>query len=100
MCIRDRLKAGLEKIGEKHSQVQEIHGLGLMVSVEFTDADGEPDGATAAAVHKAAAENGLLLLTNGMYGHHVRFIPALVVTEGQIDDALAVWEKTLDETLG
>jgi len=95
-----QLKAGLEKIGEKHSQVQEIHGLGLMVSVEFTDADGEPDGATAAAVHKAAAENGLLLLTNGMYGHHVRFIPALVVTEGQIDDALAVWEKTLDETLG
>ncbi len=95
-----QLKAGLQKIGEKHSEVQAVHGLGLMVSVEFTDAEGEPDGATATAVHTAAAENGLLLLTNGMYGHHVRFIPALVVTEGQVDDALALWEKTLEQTLG
>ena len=94
-----QLKAGLGKIGQKHSEVQAIHGLGLMVSVEFTDAEGEPDGATAAAVHKAAAENGLLLLTNGMYGHHVRFIPALVVAEEQIDEALALWEKTLEDVL-
>lgn len=95
-----QLKAGLEKIGQKHGQVAGVHGLGLMVSVEFSDADGEPDGATAAAVHRAAAENGLLLLTNGMYGQNVRFIPALVVTEQQVDEALALWEKTLDETLG
>lgn len=95
----EQLKSGLKRIGEKHAQVADVHGLGLMVSVEFADAGGAPDGATAAAVHKAAAENGLLLLTNGMYGQNVRFIPALVVTEQQIDDALALWEKTLDEVL-
>lgn len=94
-----QLKSGLKRIGEKHPQIADVHGLGLMVSVEFADAEGAPDGATAAAVHKAAAENGLLLLTNGMYGQNVRFIPALVVTEQQIDDALALWEKTLDEVL-
>ncbi|NLS09329.1 aminotransferase class III-fold pyridoxal phosphate-dependent enzyme [Nesterenkonia sp. MY13] len=95
-----QLKSGLQAIGEKYSQVQNVHGLGLMVSVEFSDADGEPDGATSAAVHKAAAENGLLLLTNGMYGQNVRFIPALVVSEEQVDDALAIWEKTLASVLG
>ncbi|WP_120003966.1 aspartate aminotransferase family protein [Nesterenkonia muleiensis] len=96
----EQLKSGLKKIGEKHSQVVDVHGLGLMVSVEFADAEGKPDGATAAAVHKKAAENGLLLLTNGMYGQNVRFIPALVVTEAQVDDALAIWDKTLTQALG
>ncbi|GFZ90555.1 aspartate aminotransferase family protein [Nesterenkonia alkaliphila] len=96
----EQLKAGLQRIGQRHSQVIDVHGLGLMVSVEFADSAGNPDGAAAAAVHKKAAENGLLLLTNGMYGQNVRFIPALVVTEAQVDDALSIWEKTLDAVLG
>ncbi|WP_150461693.1 aspartate aminotransferase family protein [Nesterenkonia ebinurensis] len=96
----EQLKTGLQKIGQKHNQVVDVHGLGLMVSVEFADSAGNPDGAAAAAAHKKAAENGLLLLTNGMYGQNVRFIPALVVTEAQVDDALALWEKTLDDMLG
>ncbi|WP_022872179.1 aspartate aminotransferase family protein [Nesterenkonia alba] len=95
----EQLKAGLQAIGEKYPQVADVHGLGLMVSVEFADANGNPDGTTAAAVHQAAAENGLLLLTNGMYGQMVRFIPALVVTQEQVDEALGLWEKTLSQTL-
>jgi hypothetical protein len=43
--------------------------------VQFDDADGRPDGTTAAA-QRAAAERGLLLLTCGAWGEVVCFIPA------------------------
>lgn len=96
----EQLTAGLKAIGGRYPRVADVHGLGLMVSVEFCDTEGQPDGKTAAAVHRAAAENGLLLLTNGMFGQMVRFIPALVVEKQEIDEALALWEKTLEEVLG
>ena len=63
------------------TQITDVRGLGLMLGNEFRDADGNPDGATAAAAQQEAAERGLLLLTCGAWGQVVRFIPALVVTE-------------------
>ncbi|GAB3186430.1 aspartate aminotransferase family protein [Nesterenkonia suensis] len=95
-----QLRAGLERIGEQHAQVAGVTGLGLMLAVEFVDADGEPDGATSAAVQQEAAKRGLLLLNNGMYGQNVRFIPALVVSEAEVDEALSLWEETLTAVLG
>ncbi|MDZ5077568.1 aspartate aminotransferase family protein [Nesterenkonia sp. HG001] len=95
-----QLWAGLERIGEQHPQVAGVTGLGLMLAVEFVDADGEPDGATSAAVQQEAARRGLLLLNNGMYGQNVRFIPALVVSETEVDEALELWEETLAAVLG
>ncbi len=70
-----------------------------MVGIEFVDADGNPDGATAAKVHAAAAEQGLLLLTCGVSGNVVRMIPPLVVTAEQVDEGLALWTKALNNAL-
>nr|WP_218882114.1 aminotransferase class III-fold pyridoxal phosphate-dependent enzyme [Nesterenkonia xinjiangensis] len=95
----DQLRAGLERVGGQHAQVAGVTGLGLMLAVEFVDADGEPDGATSAAVQQEAAKRGLLLLNNGMYGQNVRFIPALVVSETEVDEALELWEETLAAVL-
>ncbi|WP_146340004.1 aspartate aminotransferase family protein [Nesterenkonia sp. NBAIMH1] len=94
-----QLKAGLEEIAEKFDAVTAVHGLGLMLAVEFTDKDGEPDGAAASRAHQHAAKNGLLLLTNGMHGQNVRFIPALVVSEDEVNHALSLWEETLSAVL-
>ena len=71
--------------------ITDVRGLGLMIGNEFRDADGKPDPVTAAAAQQEAARRGLLLLTCGAWGQVVRFIPALVVTGEQVDEAAGIW---------
>ena len=96
----EKLVAGVREIAQNRPAIGDVRGLGLMVGIEFVDAEGKPDGATAAKVHAAAAAQGLLLLTCGVYGNVVRMIPPLVVTAEQVDEGLALWTKALDEALG
>ena len=95
-----QLKAGLKQVAEGRSEITDVRGLGLMLGNEFRDADGNPDGATASKVQKAAAKRGLLLLTCGPWGQVVRFIPALVVDEAQVDQALELWQQAVADVLG
>ena len=89
------LKAALTEVAARHDRITDVRGLGLMLGNEFRDADGRPDGATAAAAQRAAAERGLLLLTCGAWGQVVRFIPALVVRPEHVDEAAAIWAESV-----
>lgn len=91
----EQLRAGLEKVAAEDDRITDVRGLGLMLGNEFRDASGEPDGATAAAVQQEAARRGLLLLTCGPWGEVVRFIPALVVDEQLVDEAVGIWAETV-----
>jgi 4-aminobutyrate aminotransferase len=88
------LRAELASALARDPLVVDIRGLGLMIGVQFADADGAA-GATATAVQKAAAERGLLLLTCGAWGDVVRFIPALVVDEEQISQAVELFVEAV-----
>jgi 4-aminobutyrate aminotransferase len=86
-----QLKRALQTVADKHEQLTDVRGLGLMVGNEFRDADGRPDPVTAAASQQEAARRGLLLLTCGAWGQVVRFIPPLVVDAAQVDEAVSIW---------
>jgi 4-aminobutyrate aminotransferase len=86
-----QLKEALQLVADKHDQIADVRGLGLMIGNEFRDADGKPDPVTAAAAQQEAGRRGLLLLTCGAWGQVVRFIPALVVTGDQVDEAASIW---------
>ena len=77
--------------------VGDVRGLGLLVGSEFTAPDGTPDRATATAAQQLAARKGLLLLTCGAHMNVVRMVPPLIVSEQQVEDALAIWSEVLDE---
>lgn len=94
-----QLRGLLERVAAEHSAITDVRGLGLMLGNEFRDADGRPDGATAARAQQAAAERGLLLLTCGPWGQVVRFIPALVVTEEQVEEAGQIWAEVVKAVL-
>ncbi|OBF89779.1 aminotransferase [Mycolicibacterium flavescens] len=94
-----QLREALQTVGDKFDAITDVRGLGLMLGAEFRDAAGRPDGATALAVQQEAARRGLLLLTCGAWGQVVRFIPALVVTAGQIDEAAGVWSDAVNAVL-
>jgi len=86
-----QLKEALQMVADKHDQITDVRGLGLMIGNEFRDADGKPDPVAATAAQQEAARRGLLLLTCGAWGQVVRFIPALVVNPDQVDEAAGIW---------
>ncbi|WP_016700186.1 aspartate aminotransferase family protein [Actinoalloteichus spitiensis] len=90
-----RLLEGTRKIAVDHATIGDVRGLGLMIGVEFTGADGEPRPDLAQRAHQEAADRGLLLLTCGAHGNTVRMIPPLVVNAEQVDDALGRWEEAV-----
>ena len=90
-----QLMAGLRKLQAEFGSIGDVRGLGLMVGVEF-GRPGAPDTATAKAVIKAAFERGLMLLGCGTFDNVIRWIPPLVVSEQQIDEALTIFASALD----
>lgn len=93
-----QLMAGLGHLQEKYPQIAENRGLGLMVGTEFRDAKGKPDKKTAKAVIHECADRNLLLLGAGPWDNTIRWIPPLIVTRQQMDDALGIFEDSLKAT--
>jgi 4-aminobutyrate aminotransferase len=89
----------LRALQSRYTGVGDVRGLGLMVAAELTHADGSPDAPrTAAVMEHCLRENHLVLMSCGADGNVVRFMPPLVVSEHEIDEALAAFDKALAAT--
>jgi 4-aminobutyrate aminotransferase len=82
---------------ETYPIIGDVRGLGLMIASEFTEDDGSPATETAKAVRKACLERHLILLTCGPWGNTIRWIPPLLVTEEQVDEAFETFLEALEE---
>ncbi|MDR3435543.1 4-aminobutyrate--2-oxoglutarate transaminase [Telmatospirillum sp.] len=95
--ITDRLKKMAAT--NTFSCIGDIRGLGGMVAVELvSDRTARTPAAdlTKALVHKAAAA-GLVLLSCGVYGNVIRFLPPLTISDAVLNEGLDIIEKTLGE---
>lgn len=91
-----RLMGRLGDVAQKRGQaVRDVRGLGCMVGLELAAA--QPLG-TAKKVTQACAEHGILLLPCSIF-ETVRFIPPLNVTATEIDEAVGIFEKALDQVV-
>jgi 4-aminobutyrate aminotransferase-like enzyme len=70
-----------------------------MVGTEFRTEERKPDKTTAKAVVHACYDRKLLLLTCGPWDNTIRWIPPLIVSERQINQALEILEDSLQEVL-
>jgi len=95
--LMERLRTLQEKFGKRSGVIGDVRGLGLMVGAEFTAADGTPATDLAKAVVKGCLKRRLLLLTCGPWDNTVRWIPPLVVTQQQIEEALAIFKQAVEE---
>ena len=66
-------------------------GLGPMIAFEL--AERTPDRAK--AIVDAAFERGLLLLACGLYGNVIRLLPALTISDEELEEGLALLEESL-----
>lgn len=73
--------------------VLEVRGLGLLLGIEFVEADGTtPAAGRGARISEAALEAGLILLPGGDQGHVLELTPPVTLSPAQVDhvvDAVA-----------
>jgi 4-aminobutyrate aminotransferase/(S)-3-amino-2-methylpropionate transaminase len=100
--LGDRLRARMESWQERFPQVGDVRGLGAMLAIELVGdrQTKEPAPDLASAVVEAAFQRGLLCLKSGLYSNCIRVLVPLVITESQADEALTVWEDSLEAVLG
>jgi 4-aminobutyrate aminotransferase/(S)-3-amino-2-methylpropionate transaminase len=87
---------------ERFPAIGDVRGLGAMLAIELVE-DREtkrPAAAQATAVVEQASSRGLLLLKAGIYSNCIRVLCPLVLTDEQLEEALAVWEEALEAALG
>ena len=68
-----------------------MRGLGSMLALELA----EPSGEVSRAVTTAAREQGLLLLSCGLYGNVIRLLPPLTATDEELERGLGILERSL-----
>jgi 4-aminobutyrate aminotransferase/(S)-3-amino-2-methylpropionate transaminase len=95
--IRERMEAWRDRF----DAVGDVRGVGAMLAIELVrdHETKEPDADSATAVVEAAAQRGVLLLKSGIYGNCIRVLTPLVITDAELDEALAVWEQALESVL-
>lgn len=88
-----QLAAALVELADRYPII-DVRGRGLMAATEFAG-PGVKQGA-ASAVVAAALHHGLMLMTAGAR-ETVRFLPPLVVSEGEVEEGVGLFEKALGE---
>ena len=79
----------LDALAEKYEFITEVRGMGLLIAVEMSK---DIAGATVTA----SLPEGLLM--NAVRPNMIRFMPPLNVTRDEVDEAVAILDKVLEET--
>ncbi len=79
--------------------IGDIRGLGAMVAFEMVKERGghSPDADKVKEITSKALENGLILISCGIFGNTIRLLTPLTIKDQQLEEGLALLEKTLLE---
>jgi 4-aminobutyrate aminotransferase-like enzyme len=92
------LKSGLDALKSRHPAVGDVRGRGLMLGIELVrdepGGDRTPAGDATLRVLEETKRRGLLVGRGGLYGNVVRVAPPLVVSQGDVDEALTILEAS------
>jgi 4-aminobutyrate aminotransferase len=89
----EQLTAALETLRAGDPGIVQVRGPGLMVGTSFADAGRVPK-----VIKHCLDEGHLILMNAGTYGNVIRWMPPLVVTAGEIDEAINAFGNALKAT--
>ena len=97
--VGDYLKAGLQRLQEKHDCIGDVRGMGLMIGVEFVEdrASNKPAPELRDRVEIACFERGLIILGAG--ANTIRWSPPLILTKENVDVALEIFDDAIAASL-
>lgn len=88
----------LTTLQSRYPLMGDVRGKGLMIGVELVkDAALTPAAAEAEWIKEFCLKQGLLIGVGGIYGNVIRLQPPLVISQAELDKALAILEAALAE---
>lgn len=99
-AIGEVIKARMSNIAKTDSGIGDIRGPGAMVAMEFVE-EGDatrPDSARTARIVALARERGLILLSCGVRGNVIRFLPPLTIDDAVLEEGLDMLEAAVAES--
>ena len=85
------VRSRLDEIAGRHASVGEVRGLGSMLALELEAKSGDE----AKRMTVAARDQGLLLLSCGLYGNVIRLLPALTASDEELERGLSILDAAL-----
>lgn len=94
--LGQKLTAHLKAAQASTPSLKDVRGLGSMIAAEFFDPiTNLPSADIAKRVQQAALEQGLILLTCGIYANVIRFLYPLTTEDSVFDEALVIIDDAL-----
>ena len=97
----DLLKS-LNNLKEKHEEIGDVRGSGLMIGVELVKnrETKEPDSEKTSQIHELSKDLGLLIGKGGLGRNVLRIKPPLCITKADVDFIIEVLDFTLCNSQG
>jgi 4-aminobutyrate aminotransferase/(S)-3-amino-2-methylpropionate transaminase len=95
-AIGNRLRAAYEEFQDRTPAIGDVRGLGPMLGIEFVrEGDGSPDAELASRIVGESLNRGLILLKAGIGGNVIRTLVPLVISDSELDEAIAVFSAAV-----
>jgi 4-aminobutyrate aminotransferase/(S)-3-amino-2-methylpropionate transaminase len=100
-AIGETMRARMQGWQSRFTEIGDVRGLGGMLGIELVhDRESKnPAPELVAAVNEEAFRTGLLLMSAGIYSNVIRVLVPLTIADGELDEALDVWERALEYVL-
>ena len=97
-ALGDKLAKRFTLWADKFDCVDHVRNMGAMAAFELVSnkTDHTPNPELAAALCKKAREEGLILLSCGMYGNTIRFLMPVTIEDNVLNEGLDIIESCLD----
>ncbi|MEK6532063.1 MAG: aspartate aminotransferase family protein [Deltaproteobacteria bacterium] len=85
----------LKAMQERYPVMGDVRGLGLMIGIEFIDAQGAPAGGLLKKILDACLKRGLIIIECGIDKNIARLMPPLTTEKKDMDKALNILEEAV-----
>ncbi len=91
----------LNKLKNQHTEIGDVRGIGAMVAIEFVNNNdpSQPNSEICPQIVKGCVENGLIVLSAGIYKNILRILSPLVITEEQLEKGLSILETEIKKAI-
>ena len=102
VTVGNTIRAHMEQWQERWPEIGDVRGMGAMLAIELvTDPETkDPAPELTTAIIDEALQRGLILLKAGVHGNCIRVLCPLAIGDGELQEALGVWDEALGAVLG
>lgn len=98
--IERKLKDRLNALKQQFAEIAEVRGIGAMVALEFLDSvTGRPLADEVSRIASLCHKSGVVVLTSGMNGNVIRFLPPLSIPEEILEQGLEIFGQSVNQIL-